>query len=441
MKGIKHYLLYGLLIFLLAKPSVGQESQPINTKLSLEQILDYALKNSPMIQQSLLDEEIGERQIKSNLSGWLPQVSADFGASHNIKQQSQIIGNQLVTFGQKYNSNLLFKVNQNLFSRDQFFASKTKGLVRSDLDQNTESNKVNTVVMVSKAYYDILLTFEQREILDENLGRLQKQYQDAKSRYESGLVDKTDFQRAAISLSNLKSDRNRVATSLDAKFAYLKQLMGFPTENDLSLEYDYAVMEGNIEMDTTTALQVEKRIEYQQLETQISLMSLQTRYQKWSFIPEVSAFYNYNMLFFDNQFSDLYKNNYPTSAVGLSAGIPIFQGTKRTQEIKIAELKEERIQLDKINLKNQINTEYAAAMAAYKSNLFEWKAVKENMELAEEVYNIIKLQYDEGIKAYVDLIVAETELRTSQLNHYNALYMVLASKLDLKKALGNIEIN
>ena len=314
-------------------------------------------------------------------------------------------------------------------------------MVRSDLDQNTEGNKVNAVVMVSKAYYDILLTYEQLDILDENLGRLQKQYQDAKSRYESGLVDKTDYQRAGISLSNLKSDRNRVATSLDAKFAYLKQLMGFPTESNLDLDYDYATMEAETEMDTTEQLMVGNRIEYQQMETQVSLFGLQTRYEKWSFIPEVSAYYNYNMLFFNNEFSDLYRKNYPTSVVGLSVGVPIFQGGKRTQKIRIAELKEERIQLDKTNLKNQINTEYEAAMADYKSNLYEWKAVKENMELAEEVYNIIKLQYDEGIKAYVDLIVAETELRTSQLNHYNALYMVLASKLDLKKALGNIEIN
>jgi outer membrane protein TolC len=200
-------------------------------------------------------------------------------------------------------------------------------------------------------------------------------------------------------------------------------------------------MEAETEMDTTEQLMVGNRIEYQQMETQVSLFRLQTRYEKWSFIPEVSAYYNYNMLFFNNEFSDLYRKNYPTSVVGLSVGVPIFQGGKRTQKIKIAELKEEHIQLDKTNLKNQINTEYETAMADYKSNLYEWKAVKENMELAEEVYNIIKLQYDEGIKAYVDLIVAETELRTSQLNHYNALYMVLASKLDLKKALGNIEIN
>ena len=58
MRGIKHFLLYGLLVFLVPKLTIGQQNQPMNTKLSLDQILDYALENSPMIQQSLLDEEI-----------------------------------------------------------------------------------------------------------------------------------------------------------------------------------------------------------------------------------------------------------------------------------------------------------------------------------------------------------------------------------------------
>ncbi|SMB99382.1 hypothetical protein SAMN00120144_0166 [Hymenobacter roseosalivarius DSM 11622] len=53
----------------------------------------------------------------------------------------------------------------------------------------------------------------------------------------------------------------------------------------------------------------------------------------------------------------------------------------------------------------------------------------------------MKLQYDEGIKTYLEVIVAETDLRTSQLNYYNSLFAVLASKLDVERALGTIALN
>lgn len=442
MKLSKHLLLFVFGVSLLPRIVLGQTATALpRPALSLEQCLDYALQNSPIIKQSQIDEQIGERQIKSSLSGWLPQVSAAFNASHNIKLQTQVIGGQLITFGQNYNSNLQFQVNQTLFSRDQFFASKTADVVRGQLDQSLTNSKIATTVAVSKAYYDILLTYEQIKILDENLSRLNKQYSDAKSRYESGIVDKTDYQRASISLSNLKSDKKRVETSIKAKNTYLKELMGYPTEENLELDFDYKQMENEVEADTAMALQLENRIEYKLLRSQITFSDLQVRYEKWAFIPEVSAYYNHNWNFFNNQAGDLYRQSYPTSAVGLSFGIPIFQGGKRTQQIKLAELNQEKNQVEMDNLKKQINTEYQSALADYKSSLFEWQTVQENMELAEEVYGIIKLQYDEGIKAYVDLIIAETELRTAQLNHYNALFKVLASKLDLQKALGNIEIN
>jgi outer membrane protein TolC len=442
MNRIRHSLFVGMVALLLSHLAFGQAADtPPPSLLSLDQCVEYALQNSPIIKTSQINEEIGDRQIKSSLSGWLPQVSATFNAAHNIKLQTTAFGDQLITLGQNYNSNLLFQVNQTLFNRDQLFASKAADVVRNQLDQSSLSGKISTVVAVSKAYYDILLTYEQVKILNENLDRLNKQFKDAKSRYESGIVDKTDYQRASISLSNVRSDKNRVEGSIKAKKSYLKQLMGFPTEDALDLDFNYQSMEKEITMDTTVQLQIENRIEYKLLQSQLSFSNLQTRYEKWSFIPKVSAYYNYNLLFFNNTASDLYRKNYPTSAVGLSFGIPIFEGGKRTQQIKLAELSEEKTQIEMSNLKRSINTQYESAMADYKSNLFEWESVKQNMDMAEEVYGIIKLQYDEGIKAYVDLIIAETELRTAQLNHYNALYKVLASKLDLDQALGNIEIN
>ncbi|GAB3659223.1 TolC family protein [Echinicola sediminis] len=409
--------------------------------LTLEQCIQFALDNGPAMQQAHLDEEIGDREIKSSLSGWLPQVNASASGTKNIKLQQQPLGDQVITFGKRYNSGVLLQVDQTLFNREQVFAGRTSKYIKQQYDQNKVNVEIATIVDVSKSYYDILLTYEQLKILDENLLRQQKQYKDAKSRFESGVVDKTDYQRAAITLSNTKSDRRRAEESVKAKLAFLKQLMGYPTGEGLSLSYDYQAMESTVFADTTQNMVAQNRIEYQQIKTEESLAQLNAGFQKWAYLPSLSANYNYNWLYFNDAFSELYNLSYPKSSIGLTLSLPIFQGGKRHQDIKVAELQQEKVFVQKQNLEKQINTEYESALANYKSDLYEWKTVKENMEMAEEVYNIIKLQYDEGIKAYVDLIVAETELRTSQLNHYNAMYNLLASKIDLDRALGNIKIN
>jgi len=80
-------------------------------------------------------------------------------------------------------------------------------------------------------------------------------------------------------------------------------------------------------------------------------------------------------------------------------------------------------------------------MATYKANLNDWKTTLANVELSKQVYNVIKQQYDEGIKTYLDLMTAETDLRTTQLNYLNSLYSLLSSKLDVQQALGTIIVN
>jgi outer membrane protein TolC len=142
--------------------------------------------------------------------------------------------------------------------------------------------------------------------------------------------------------------------------------------------------------------------------------------------------------FLSNDFARLYNNNYPFSYAGLQLAFPIFQGGKRVQNIRAAELQVRRIDWDIVALQTSINSEYAQAMAGYKSNLNEYLVLKDNLALAQEVYDIIQVQYKAGIKTYLDVIIAESDLRSSQVNYTNALYQLLSSKLDVEKALGNI---
>ena len=306
----------------------------------------------------------------------------------------------MITFGQPYNSNILLQANQTLFNRDQLFASKSSKYYRHQLQQVIEDAKINTIVDVSKAFYSILLSEEQIKILDQNLDRLEKQYKDAYSRFDAGLVDKTDYQRASIALTNVKSDRNRVANSFDAKYDYLKQLMGYPDSLDFVIEFDVAGAEGTIAEDAADPLILENRVEYQLLQTQQPLNEIRTCYDKWNYLPELSAYYRYNWNYFSSDFSNLYNTAYPISAAGLNLSIPIFQGGKRIHQVKSAELQVDRGNVEIENLSNHIKTEYSTELADYNSSVYECQLIRENMEMAGEVDNIIKPQYDEGMKAY-----------------------------------------
>jgi len=417
-------------------------SQAANDSLlaqaTLQNVVAYAIKHQPLIEQSLLDETITGNNIKSKLADWYPQVNFNYNLQHNFQVQTSIIGGNPVRLGVENTSAAQLTASQFLFNRDALLALRSKGDVLTQVKQTTESRKIDVTVNVSKAYYDIIATRQQIRVSDQNINRLEKSMDNAFQQYKAGIVDKTDYKRATIALNNTKALRQANEVLLKAKTEYLKYLMGYPVTGELNIVYDSLAMEKEMGLDTLQTASFNNRIEYRLLETQQKLLEANVKYNRWAYLPNVSLNGAYNLNYLNNNFGKLYSNNLPNSFAALTFSFPIFQGGKRKYNISTAELQLKRTTLDITALKNNVNAQYASAMANYKSSLANYNALKENVGLAQEVYDVINMQYRSGIKTYIEVITAETDLRTSQINYYNALYQVLASKIDVQKALGQV---
>ena len=417
------------------------QADTLLTDASLQDCIQYAEKHYPQVQQALIDEKITDREIKSKLADWYPQLNLDAAYQYNFQLQKIYFNGTYVTSGTTNSSFAGLGATQNIFNRDVLLASRTAKDVRIQGRQTTTTDKIDVAVNVGKAFYDVLLTQRQIEVLTDDITRLERNLKDSYNQYEGGLVDKTDYKRATISLNNSKAEKRADEELLKAKYAYLKQQMGYTAGNDIHLAYDSVRMEAETYIDTITGVNYENRIEYQSILTQKRLQQANLQYNKWSYYPVVQANGAYNLNFLNNGFSQLYNNSFPNSYAGITLAFPIFQGGKRIQNIRIAELQVQRVDWDIVNLRNTIGSQYAQAMAVYKGNLNNYHVLKENLELARDVFNTIELQYRSGIKAYLDLITAETDLRNAQSNYGNALYEVLSSKLDVQKALGTVQYN
>ena len=176
------------------------------------------------------------------------------------------------------------------------------------------------------------------------------------------------------------------------------------------------------------------------LQTSKSLENLNVKYYRWGWLPSLSAVGDYSLNYLSTRFSNLYNTDYPTLYAGVTLNFPIFQGTKRLQNLAKAKLQVQRTDLDLVNSQNTINAEYVQALGSYKSNYTNWQLLDQNVGLAKDVYKVVSLQYREGIKTYLDVITAQSELRTAELNYYNALFQLLSSKIDLEKALGILNV-
>jgi len=426
------------LTFCLPKVLFAQSTT--DTVVTLKQCIGFALRNQPVLRQAEIDEQINERNIRISLADWLPQLNSSNEYLHYFKGSPVTSANPAVVSPIDEYSSLGLQASQVIYNNDVLLAAKSAKYSRLYYKQNTVSSQINVVSDVSKAFFDVLLSEKQLDILNEDIVRLQRSLKDAYNRYQAGVVDKTDYKQATISLNNSIATRKQTQEAIKSKTAYLKQIMGIGADKNLLLSYDSTRYVSEATIDTNQQLNYNNRIEYQLLQTSKSLQNLNVQYYRWSFLPSISAVGAYDLVYLNTKFSNLYSNDYPTLYAGVTLSFPIFTGTKRLQNLSKARLQVDRADLDIVNSQNTINTEYVQALSDYKSNYTNWQLLNQNVDLAKDVYKVVSLQYREGIKTYLDVIIAQSDLRTAELNYYNALFQLLSSKIDLEKALGILTV-
>jgi outer membrane protein len=451
---LRKYNAVWLLICFFAQSTItvlkaqGQK-ELISDSATVEECLRYAFRNQPLVRQLKLDEAISRQNVRIALSDWFPQINATANLQTNLKLPviylpdfTNLSGPKVpITTGVKYNSGITFRADQTIFDRDVYIPGKTVGLIRTQAGQTTENALTNLVVQISKAYYDVLLSVDQLQIINEDIDRLTKIQQDANARFKSGASDNVDYRRATISLNNALVQKKSAEEAIKSRESLLKQLMGYPEKEALQLKNNTGSMESEVLIDTLQDVRYTSRPEYKLLQTNLGLQKTNVLYNKLGFLPSLSGFANYNINYQDDIFNDLYKKSFPNSVIGLSLNFPIFQGSKRIQSIKKSNFEYQRLALDTLRLRDEISSQYVQAMSEYKSSLAAYRTTIKNIETALDIYNTIKLQYNQGVKAYLEVIVAEADLMSARINNLNALYMLIFSKLDVQQALGQIAVN
>lgn len=415
---------------------------------TLNSCINYALQYQPFLGQSIINQSIVSTSNAINLSGWLPQLNLSGGLIHYNQLPTTLVSNPIpngppILTHSGINNTFVpeFSASQAIFDPQLLYAANKAPLFTKQAEQITDSTKIFIVSAVSKSFYNLLQTLQQINVLQGDTSRLGQTVRDTYEQYIGGIVDETDYEQAVITLNNSKAQLKRQIENVTPGYAALKQLMGYPSEKQFNVVFDTTRMEQNIICDTTKQLNYEKRIDYQLLQTAKELQHQQTVYYKLSFLPTVSAFYNYYYEYENNAASNLFKSAYPYSYFGFSFNLPLFTGFSRIENIHKSKLQEQILDLTEIDLKSQIYKEYSSALADYKSNLYNWRIMKDNKSRAQNVYSIVSLQYKQGIVAYLNLIVAESNLITAEIGYIDSLFQLLSSKVDVEKAIGEISYN
>jgi len=425
-------------------------SQPVTKHaFSLKDCVDFAHKNNVQVKNALLNVQIQQQINKDVTSAAMPTISANIGGNDYLKIPTSLLPGEIfgqpagsyipVQFGTKFNANAGIQLQQLLFDGQVFVGLKTRNTTIEFQNKNVEVTEELIKTNVYKIYYQLVASKSQITIFDANLERLNKLLKDAKVLYQNGFVEKLDLDKIAVQISNLETEKLKANNSIEIGYLGLKTLIGMPSKDTLELTdaLNENLLKDDLGMANDFKYQDRKDYQYVGLAKKLNEFNIQ-RYQM-SYLPTLSLSGNYSKNAQRKQFDFFGKGDwFSTSFIGLNLNIPIFSGFSKDAKLQKSRLELKQTENQISNLQLSIDAEIDGAKMVFRAAIATLGFQKQNMQLAENIYNQTKKKFELGTGSNTEITAAQTDLRTAQTNYISALYSAIAAKIDFTKAVGKL---
>jgi outer membrane protein TolC len=445
----KTVFILGLSCFVIN--TFAQTKEADNFSFSVQQAINFAMENQNNIKNSVIDEEIANQKVKEIFGMGLPQISSSFDTKDFIEIPTSVVPAsafggpvnvlQPVRFGTKYQSSAGFDASQLLFSGDYFLGLQASKVYVDLSSKATQRTKIETAATVSKAYYTVLLNEERMKLMDANIIRVNTALDGTKGLYLTGFVEKIDLDRLTVTYNNLLVEKEKIGRLLDLGKYLLKYQMGMNSAASLTLTDKLSDVKFDVGNSVTAdKFEYTKRVEFNLLETQRKLAFLDFKRNRFTYLPTAFIYGALSANAFRNKYTffDTKLGWYPTALIGAKVTLPIFTGFQRNAKTQQSKLSLQKAENNIESLKKSIDLELVNSMTMLQNASASLENQKKNIVVAEDVYRVSKMKYEQGVGTYIEMLTSETSLKEAQTNYISALYDALIAKIDYDKANGEL---
>lgn len=431
---------------------VGANAQDVQV-MDLTQCIDYALENNTDVKNSELEKKVSSAIISERLSTGLPQVNANLDLSDNFAlrvtklpaiildpnaAEGEVVNAQ---FGTQWGGTGSVSVSQMIFD-GSFFVGLEAARALADLtEKEHKSSQIDVIENVSKAYYAILVNNASLELLQRNMGRLDTLLFETEQMYINGFAEKIDVNRLKVEHNNLKTTLANTERGIGVFNDLLKIQMGMPVQEELRLAERLEDIVLEIEIDLGENFDVANRMDYSILESNKTLALLNEKSIKVQYLPKVDFYLSGGALAQSNTFSDIFDidNEWNGFGVaGITVNMPIFDGFRKRSQIQQRSINVQKIDNSMSAFREFVAVDVERMQVNMRNSAASIEAQRENMEMAEEVYETTRLKYQQGIGSNLEVVTADAAYKNAQTNYFNSVYDALVAKIELDKALGRI---
>lgn len=433
------------LVFLCASALLGAQ-----TPLSLKESVRFAVKNSPQVLKSKLETLKNEEKIKEYKSSGLPQVNFSSNLVYNLKLPTQLIPNFFegkpeelvpVQFGTDMSVLSGVELNQLAYSQTYWTGLKAAREL-STLDRLIESKTQEELIYnVVRTYYQAKVVDQQKALVRANMDQVVALLKLTELQYQNGFAKKVDVDQLRVNKVSLETQLQNLGLQYEQLLHALKLAMAMPFEQEIvlvdTLLADPAALATAPQERTPN---VNNKLDLAILDRQATLQQLAVDVYRAGYYPSLRIFAGYNFQGQGNSIGDFgdSKSWFNFSQVGLNISVPIFDGFLKKSQIQQGNIELLKIAEDRRQLQQNLQFQYGNARRQLQSTWNSLSVLKENQQVAEEIYSVTRKRFEQGVASITEVLTAERTMREVQSSYLATVLQYNLALIDLEYANGNM---
>ncbi len=447
-----------LVILLLIGFSLSQTFS--SSPWSLQDCIEYAMKNNIEIKLQYLNEQDAESNLKQSYANFLPSVNASF-------QQGYSFGRSVDPFTNEFSTERIMRQNSNASSSVVLFSGfQNVNYLRYNLLRNTamrydtEKLQNDIILTIAAAYMQILYSEDYVETAQQQKEVIRQQLERTRALYEGGTLPRGSVLEIESRLA--EEELNLITARNNRRMAYLEliHILDLDPADEFTIERPQTEITdsepiANPQTIFEKALQVQPSVKsadsrVKMAEKQISLDrgrlsptlllegSMGTGYSEASmqfarmintgeeqigYLADQTPVYaeQFTTVFEKKPYRDQIRDNFSQYA-GLSLRIPVFNKWEVRTRIQQSRVELDRAlnqaQLTRNNLNKAIQQAHADALAA----LQKYQATEKSLDSFTESFHYTQQRFELGMVSSVEFNESQTRLATAERDVLQAKY-------------------
>ena len=417
---------------LLVVTSAFAQDGPGRISFTLDEAQQYAIEHNRTLANASIDVQKVQASKWQTIAGMLPQITAS-GSYSNMMGYKMDLGQMQLSMPPYATFNLQTSL---ALSGAQIVSLQVADISREMADITVQKTEQEIAEQVETLYFSALVTEETVQLLEENLASMIKLCKITQNSVDVGVAEQTDADQLKVQAASMESSINTTRRALEMVYNTMRVQLCLDDDTEIVLteNIDDLLSTQRSEALLNEVFDIDRNYDFQLLKQNTELARKQIALTGWSNGPTFSVYHQYNGR--HNFSNEPTMNMTPPNMIGAQLNIPIFTSGKMSAAMKDARLSYKK-QLNLLeDTELALRVQHHQLVYNLRSALEKYDIQKQNVEVAQRVFDNIAKKYEYGVSSSLDVTNAGTNLITAQSNYVQALLEIVEAQLALEQLLN-----